>query len=760
VGAAPAPAPVGPVAQKVTAATSAPEEMSAPARKPMDPAMARMLRLARVWGEVRYRHPYLWEGRGIDWDAALVDALPRMEAARTDADERAVLRRMLDALHDPLTTVVTAPPWRAPGKATATAMATAGSEPAGTTRSWEDKKTLVLRLGPKAELGDAKTLRTDILAARTLVVDLRAGANEGEGDGDEQARALERLADVLVSRPCASPARRAVFHGGYRSQRGAIGEPFFSGAVEASATSYPAGKREHPLQVVALVRPSSVLPQVLLAMQRAGDARIVSEGELLDPVRDTPLTVPLPSGVLVTVRTEEMTTPVKADLVVRAAAAAVSPGTDPALDAARKLGRSPLARKSPAPPPLPPIAWQPDAEYANDAYPSRELRELALVRFWNVIRLFYPARHLIESTEHPWDDVLTEFLPRMQAARNAEEYTLAVAALSTQLHDSHTWVESPEMGKFFGRPMPGLEVRRIEARPIVTALTPAQAAAGLQVGDELVAIDGEPFASRVARLEPYVAASNEWTLARDAYRWALHGREKEAAMQVRNADGRVRELHVARGVHVPPSAPSPSYELLESGTIGYVDLSKLTQPEVDPMFAALGATRAIIFDMRGYPRNTMQLVARRMSTRPGVRARFVTKTLGLGADQDALFNQELLEPSLPTYRGPTVMLIDERTQSQAEHTGLAFEASNGAKFIGSPSAGANGNVTQTTLPGGIAIGFSGFEVLHADGRQLQRVGLQPDVPVTPTVAGIRAGRDEVLERALVYVKDLADRRIF
>ena len=40
---------------------------------------------------------------------------------------------------------------------------------------------------------------------------------------------------------------------------------------------------------------------------------------------------------------------------------------------------------------------------------------------------------------------------------------------------------------------------------------------------------------------------------------------------------------------------------------------------------------------------------------------------------------------------------------------------------------------------------------HADGRQLQRVGLQPQVPVSPTIAGIRAGRDEVLEAALKYV---------
>jgi hypothetical protein len=40
---------------------------------------------------------------------------------------------------------------------------------------------------------------------------------------------------------------------------------------------------------------------------------------------------------------------------------------------------------------------------------------------------------------------------------------------------------------------------------------------------------------------------------------------------------------------------------------------------------------------------------------------------------------------------------------------------------------------------------------RADGRQLQRVGLVPHLRVEPTIAGIRAGRDEVLDRALAWI---------
>ena len=61
-------------------------------------------------------------------------------------------------------------------------------------------------------------------------------------------------------------------------------------------------------------------------------------------------------------------------------------------------------------------------------------------------------------------------------------------------------------------------------------------------------------------------------------------------------------------------------------------------------------------------------------------------------------------------------------------------------------------MTSVVLPGGISAWFSGHDVRHADGRQLQRVGLVPDILVRPTIAGIRAGRDEVLERAVRYLE--------
>jgi hypothetical protein len=106
-----------------------------------------------------------------------------------------------------------------------------------------------------------------------------------------------------------------------------------------------------------------------------------------------------------------------------------------------------------------------------------------------------------------------------------------------------------------------------------------------------------------------------------------------------------------------------------------------------------------------------------------------------------------LAPEAPHYAGKVVVLVDEVSQSQAEYTSMAFRAAR-AVVVGSTTAGADGNVSQLALPGGHRTMISGIGVFYPDKSPTQRIGIVPDVEVTPTVAGIRAGRDEVLEAAL------------
>jgi len=56
------------------------------------------------------------------------------------------------------------------------------------------------------------------------------------------------------------------------------------------------------------------------------------------------------------------------------------------------------------------------------------------------------------------------------------------------------------------------------------------------------------------------------------------------------------------------------------------------------------------------------------------------------------------------------------------------------------------------VPGDIPIVLTSVSVRHTDGRQLQRIGLVPEVEIKPTIEGIQNGKDEVLEGAIQYLQ--------
>src|SRR5215475_8598399 len=69
----------------------------------------RLADLGRLWGFVKFAHPAL-AYRDIDWDQALVQALPAARAARSAEDYAAAINGMLSALNDPLTRASVASP--------------------------------------------------------------------------------------------------------------------------------------------------------------------------------------------------------------------------------------------------------------------------------------------------------------------------------------------------------------------------------------------------------------------------------------------------------------------------------------------------------------------------------------------------------------------------------------------------------------------------------------------------------------------------
>ena len=405
-----------------------------------------------------------------------------------------------------------------------------------------------------------------------------------------------------------------------------------------------------------------------------------------------------------------------------------------------------------------PLAVPTAAEW-RASYPTAGYRLLGAARLWSTIRLFYPYKGLIGES---WDDQFRAALPAVEGAHDSVEYAKAIAAFAAHINDTHVTVGSASLRAVTGVVPVGAQAQLIEDKLIVTRIIDSAAArAGLRVGDVIQSIDGESVEQRSARLRPLFAASTAAAMRRRLESTLLSGpTAAPAEVIVRSAEGGAHTLLLPRSMSFMQSLGkyrTGSMIRILPGNVGYVDLDRLPVSMVDSAFRVLAATKAIVFDMRGYPLSTAWAIAPRLSVHTGMTTAAKFRRLVVPSPDTARTTVFEFDQPIPpangatSYTGNTVMLVDERTISQAEHTGLFLEAANGTTFIGSQTMGANGDVTVFTLPGNISISFTGHDVRHADGRQLQRVGLQPQVVVTPTIAGIRAGRDEVLEVALQHV---------
>jgi C-terminal processing protease CtpA/Prc len=724
-----------------------------------------MTQLGRLWGTVRYLHPYLMD-REIDWDAALVAALPKVEAARSREEYAAAVQGMLDALGDPVTRVL---PPEAPAEEKP-----ADKTPPPLTKRLDDG-TLVLDFAHAARAMGYRDLMRSINAAfqdvsrqKAVIVDLRGGSAAEDPAGELFSYALDQVGNALLSRPCRAPSQRYVLRSGYQTQEGSSSGSYYEGFVTPAAQSFapaPASPEKPTVEkrVVFLVGRGGSLPKLALALQAVGDARVVAEGPIGEASVVATQRVPIGEDLFVRLRvSERVPMPgwpgVHADVEVTPSDGKTDPAMNAALAELKKDGwGQPVTATSSNAATLPEAVFRPDKTYPDMTAPDLGHRRLAVIRAWSVIHFFYPYLHLIGD----WDAVLPEFLAKMEKADTARAYAETVLEMMTHVPDGHTGAYGhPEMAKIQGEAGVPVAVRWIENAPVVTAVGSEEIkAAGLAPGDAIVAVDGEPVAARFERLKRFVTAATEGSLQNRLCAYLLRGPEGPVTVTVQGLDGATREIHLQRALKTrftPP--PQGDVVRLLPGKIGYVDLTRLTIPEVEDAFERLKGTKAIIFDMRGYPQGTAWFVAPRINTnhaKVGAQFRRAQVSAFSTEEGDAGFFFAQPLPELPAgaalYTGPTVMLIDDRAISQSEHSGLFYEAANGTKFIGTPTSGANGDVTTFTLPGNIRVTFTGHDVRHADGRQLQRVGLKPDIEVAPTRKGIRDGKDEVLERAVEYL---------
>jgi hypothetical protein len=401
-----------------------------------------------------------------------------------------------------------------------------------------------------------------------------------------------------------------------------------------------------------------------------------------------------------------------------------------------------------------------EATYANVPASDDGFRMLGLFRFWNIIEYFFPYKHLFKES---WPGVLKEFIPDFASNRSSLNYRLASLRLINRVHDTHASIYSDTiLTNYFGKNAPGIDFKILDSKVIVDDyLNDAPASAGLlKAGDEIIEVNGKKIENVRKSVESYLCASNSSVANRNFLSRFLF-RSNDDSMTVKYKRNNKIATVVIRLYPVNLTYKNgdnwqmPMYKLL-SENIGYISLGKIEADSLPAIFKKFEKTRGIIIDIRNYPKEFMPFAMAeyiKASASP-----FVKFTAG-DLNNPGSFRWTPALSNGPTgsktgYKGAVIILVNENSQSQAEYTTMALRTAPRAVVMGSQTAGADGNVSFVSFPGGFSTMFSGIGVFYPDGKETQGIGIVPDVVVMPTQKGITEGKDEVLEKAKEYIQKM------
>ena len=394
------------------------------------------------------------------------------------------------------------------------------------------------------------------------------------------------------------------------------------------------------------------------------------------------------------------------------------------------------------------VKIQNEPEYSNFSWENEQLRLLSLFRYWNYIEYFFPYKYQMDKD---WDMVLKESIPNFSNPTSETDYHLSMLELIVNINDSHGYFSSNFINNHFGPKWIPAEYKIINKKAIITGFYNEDLAKenDLQIGDVVLKVDGKEIETILIDINKYIIGSNASVKLRNVYGKIFNG-SSDLVKVTFERNGNIQEKSIQRYLFYKFNYQNPikgEWRMLDNN-IGYINMDELKIDNVKMIMDSLSKTKAIIFDTRNYPKNTMYAISEYLNkssqkfvkltvpdlTYPG---KFNwSQTLSCGRKNDK------------AYAGKVILLVNENTQSHAEFTIMCLQTAENVTIIGSQTAGADGNVSQIKLVGGFETMFTGIGVFYPNGKETQRIGILPNIEIMPTIQGIKNGKDEVLERAI------------
>lgn len=387
-------------------------------------------------------------------------------------------------------------------------------------------------------------------------------------------------------------------------------------------------------------------------------------------------------------------------------------------------------------PPRPPVAAD---QRATD------LADVIVV--WNAFQHFWPYWDVVAVD---WAAKLDQALSAARKDRSVDDHAATLRRLIAAAPDGHAGVTC--IGES-SRALPAFAVDFADGQLTVTATATPQ----LSVGDVILSVERRPVAEYLHIRTELISGTPQWRQLRalDDFGSGPQGAPLLLGIRRGTVETSVSVPRVS-GARQVELARRPSVELQPDG-IYYVDLARVEMTDLEPIMARLAHAPGVVFDARSTLHFIHEvlghLVTKPIDISQGLSIPHIIRPDHLPSSFSGQYTTPApVAPTAPRFEGRIAFLVGAGTISYGETVMAQVEQYHLGAIIGGATGGTNGNMAEITTPGGCRVTFTATLAKKPDGRAHHLIGIRPSIPVARTLAGVRAGRDEVLERGLEYVR--------
>lgn len=374
-------------------------------------------------------------------------------------------------------------------------------------------------------------------------------------------------------------------------------------------------------------------------------------------------------------------------------------------------------------------------------------RLLFLGSYWNIMKYWNVNLYL---TTQNWSDVLQEMIPEF-IVNDPIKFEVAKEKLFTKINDTHSdYSYSYTLGKLLKR-FPDVSGRIVNDSLVITKLQNNYSGKKheLDLGDVIYAIEGKNIRDYYTdKFSNVISSSNPTYLKSYIEKYLILSNTTDSiqiAVQKKDGSSQVRYLKLYSKILYRYdisnfASAENSYTLSDS--VGYINLDKITKPELQKVFSDFASKKAIVLDLRNHPKTyrardiTASLFAKKRI--------FITQ---LGPHLPAYGEYGIKAPlrlfgnpfatgksNKDHYKGKIILLVDRSTVSNAEFIAMAIQQYPNCITIGEQTGGAVMNRIQVPLMDKTTIDFTGMGAFYPDGGGVQRNGVKIDYEIKESAA--------------------------